>query len=389
MIFSTLFRHRGGVLAILLACATLSSPELARPAGSSGPDAPRTIQVRRPAVSQVDSSYENITITEDVTWRGTVLVRGSLVVAPQTTLRIEPGTVVRFMKSPIERQAPRLVVMGRLSCSGTPEKPVFLTSNFQEAVRGDWGGVLFLSSEKRNLIENCRIEGAENAIEARFSQFTAKGVTIARSMKGMMLRDSTASLSNTVISNCETGLESHDSELDLREGTLADNHRGIAAQRSTVVLASVTVKGSPQQGVLAEDCRVKFSSCELADNSVGVQLRGGEGQLLMSRFVRNRELGLHLAGARIRTYRCLFADNVSDGMRVDDGMGVVWASAFVGNGGNNLVNAGRENVTAVQNWWGSNDESAIMAKILDASRDAGLGKVVIGPWLSEKPTALP
>ena len=237
----------------------------------------------------------------------------------------------------------------------------------------------------------CKIvpSGAETAIEAHFSQFTAKDVTIARTVTGMMLRDSTASLTMTIISNCETGLESHDSELDLRGGTLVDNRRGIAAYHSTLALATVTVRGSEQQGVLAEECRIKFSSCELADNSVGVQIKGGEGQLLMSRFVRNRDVGLHQTGSRIKAYRCLFADNVRDGMRVDDGRGVVWASAFSGNGGYNLANAGREDVTAVQNWWGSNDESTIVAKILDSARDAGLGKVVVGPWLPEKPTVLP
>jgi len=389
VILSTLFRHRGCALGTFLACAILLSPDCARPAGSNGLNATTKILDRRTAVTQGDNSYEDITITEDVTWRGTVLIRGSLVIAPQTTLRIEPGTVVRFMKSAVKRQAPRLVVMGRLSCNGTPDRPVILTSNFKEAVRGDWGGLLFLSSEKRNIIENCRIEGAETAIEAHFSQFTAKGVTIARAVNGLMLRDSTATLSMAVISNCETGLEAHDSELDLRDWTLVDNRRGIAAYRSTLVLATVTVRGSDQQGVLAEECRIKFSSCELADNNVGVRLKGGEGQLLMSRFVRNRDAGLHLTGARIKVYRCLFADNVRDGMRVDDGRGVVWASAFSGNGGYNLANAGREDVTAVQNWWGSSDESTIVAKILDAARDAGLGKIVFGPWLSEKPTVLP
>jgi hypothetical protein len=344
---------------------------------------------RNPVISRGDFSYENITITEDVTWRGTVLVRGSLVVAPQATLRIEPGTVVRFMRSAIMQQQPRLVVMGRLQCIGTTDKPVLLAPNVIEPGRGDWGGVLFLSSEKRNQLENCRIEGADTAIESHFSTVGAKGVTIARSGTGVLLRDSTATLSMAAISACETGLESHDSELDLREATLADNRRGIVAYRSTLVLASVKVKGSDQEGIMTDDCRARFSLCEVADNGVGALLKGGEGQLLMSRFVRNRDAGLHLAGARIKVQRCLFSDNRADGMRVNDGRGVVWASAFSGNGGNNLANSGKEDVSAVQNWWGSNDESAIMAKVLEVSRDPRLGAVMVAPWLAEKPSVLP
>lgn len=373
----------------LIACSMLLSLAFATPSISNAFDDSPPGPGRGPVVAQGDLTYENVTITEDVTWRGTVLVKGSLVVAAQATLRIEPGTVVRFMKTAAMHQAPRLVVMGRLQCNGTADKPALLAPNFTEPGRGDWGGVLFLSSEKRNQIEHCRIEGAETAVEARFSTLAAKGVTISRSVIGLLLRDSTATLSTASISGCETGLESHDSELDLRDGTLSGNRLGISAHRSTLVLAEVHVRGSDNQGVLAEECRLKFSSCELADNGVGAQLRGGEGQLLMSRFVRNHEAGLQLAAARIKVYRCLFADNRRDGMWVGDGRGTVWASAFSGNGGYNLANTGSEGFSAVQNWWGSNDEATITAKLLDAARDAKLGKVFVAPWLAEKPTVLP
>ncbi|HEX9080278.1 MAG TPA: right-handed parallel beta-helix repeat-containing protein [Desulfuromonadaceae bacterium] len=363
--------------------------EPARPAGTNAFDDTPVAPGQRAAVTHGDSSYEDLTITEDMTWRGTVLVRGSLVVAPQATLRIEPGTVVRFMRSPIMQQQPRLVVMGRLQCTGTADKPVLLTSSFVEAARGDWGGVLFLSSEKRNQLENCRIEGADTALEAHFSTIVAKGVTIARSGTGVLLRDCTASLSVAAISACVIGLESHDSELDLREAAVTDNRRGIAAYRSTLVLASVKVGGNDQEGVKGEECRIRFNSCEMEDNGVGALLRGGEGQVFMSRFVRNRDVGLHLAGARVRVQRCLIGENRGDGMRVEDGRGVVWASAFSGNGGHNLVNTGQEEFSAVQNWWGSNDESRIRATVLDASRDPSRGAVIVAPWLAEKPSVLP
>lgn len=367
------------ILALIMAC-TLFLPA----AGHAAPD-----RDRRAIVSRGDSSYENLTITEDMTWRGTVLVRGSLVVAPQATLRIEPGTVVRFMKSAIMQQTARLVVMGRLQCVGTADRPVLLAPNVAEADRGDWGGVLLLSSEKNNQFENCRIEGAETALEARFSTFVAKDVTIGRSTTGLLLRDSTATLSTIVVNGCATGLDSRDSEIDVHEATITDNQRGIAAYRSALVLGGVKVRGSEQEGVLTDECRVRFTSCELVDNGVGALLKGGEGQLLMTRFVRNRNAGLHLAGARIKVQRCLFADNRGDGMRVDDGRGVVWSSAFSGNGGYNLANAGQEDVSAVQNWWGSNDEAAIMAKLSNGPTGARSGTISVAPWLAKKPAMLP
>ncbi len=345
---------------------------------------------RRPALINSDFSYENITITEDVTWRGTVLVRGSLVVAPQVTLRIEPGTVVRFMKSTIIRKTPRLVIMGRLQCSGTPEKPVLFAPNYAVSRKGDWGGVLFLSSEKRNQMENCRIEGAETALQSHFSTIFAKGVSITACSSGLMLRDSTANLSGISLSGSSTAMEVHDSEIDLRDSAVTGNRNGIVAYRSALAITSVKVSGCEKEGLLAEECRLRLVSCEFSGNAAGVFVKGGEGQMQMSRFVRNALSGLHLSNARIRVQRCLFADNLGDGMKVDDGRSSVWSSSFSGNRGYNLANTGLDTVTALLNWWGSNDEAAIMAKLTGRAKEDPLrGNVAVSPWLGENPAIFP
>jgi len=345
---------------------------------------------QRPAlVATADSSYENATISEDVTWRGTVLIRGGLVIASQATVRIEAGTVVRFMKSVQQPGLPRMVVKGRLQSAGTPELPVLFAPNTAESVRDDWGGILFLASEKRNQLDHTRIEGAETGIEARFSTLAAKGVTVVRSSSGMSFRDSTVSLTDVAVSGCETGLEIRDSELELRGGSIVDNRLGVTAQHASLALSSLSIKGSERQGILAEECRIKFNACDLTGNAVGAQLKGGEGQVLMGRFAKNREAGLRLAGARIKVYRCLFADNLQDGIQVEDGRSAIWENSFSANGGFNLANIGRENVSAVLNWWGTVDENAIHSKLLDARRDVRSGQIAILPWLTAQPATLP
>lgn len=342
-------------------------------------------QERLPVISHGDTSYENTTLTEDVTWRGTVLIRGWLVIAPQATVRIEPGTVVRFMKSPIMRQTPLLVVQGRIHCGGTPDSPVIFTSNYEALARGDWGGILLLSSGKRNLFEYVRIEGAKTGLEAHFSTLLAKGVTITNSAIGMLLRDTTATLSAVDVNGCATAIESHDSEVELRESSLVNNRRGIVARDSTLVLLSLSLRNNREAGLVADRCRIRLSSCELSANAGGARISGGEGQISGTRFTGNSGVGLHLSAARIRVQQCLFADTAGDGIRVDDGRSLVWNCAFGGNSGYNLVNAGQEEISAVQNWWGSSQEELIRAKL----SAAGQGPINIAPWLTEKPEALP
>lgn len=339
--------------------------------------------------NQVTGSYASATLTEDTTWRGTIVIEGFLVVAPQTTLRIEPGSVVRFVPTKTSLQLPRLVIMGRIQSIGTAERPILFAPNHAVSNKGDWGGILLLSSEKRNQFEHCHIEGAETALEGRFSSFTAKWLSITRSTTGCNLRDTTASLTSPNINACDTGVEAHDSEIELRDATLASNRRGMLLSRSSVVMSSGVVNGSGQQAILSEDCRLKFNAVEISDNALGVQIKGGEGQVFLSRFLRNRETALHLAASRVKISRCQIADNLRDGLRLEDDRAAVWGNAISDNGGYNLVYAGTDTVNVLLNWWGSSDEASITAKLSAPATAPRSAAITVFPWLTEKPAIFP
>lgn len=359
------------------------------PSGGTSATPPPPAPIRMPVLSSGTTSYENATLTEDTSWSGTVSVRGYLVVAPQATLRIEPGTVVRFTRSPIFRQLPRLVVMGRVECAGSARQPVLFTAVEPAPSREGWGGLLLLSSEKRNLLEHVRIENALTAIEARFSSLTLSDAAIGRARTGVLLRDSDARLTRVTVEGCENGLEAADSELEVRNGLFAGNQRAIMATRTTLVLRSTTVNTSAELGIAADDCRIRFLSCDVSRNGSGARIRRGEGEVAGTRFVGNRQVALELGASRLKISRSLFADTAGDGLRTDSGQSVVWECSFEGNGGHNLVNGGGEAVTALRNWWGSSREKAVLDKLLDATQDPRRGRIDIFPWLPERPAAVP
>jgi hypothetical protein len=362
--------------------------EPARPPASYAFDGPPSPPRKTPD-DLADLQYENTTLTEDVTWRGTVLIRGALVVAPQATLRIEPGTAVRFVRVEGGVKKARLVVMGRIQCIGTAERPILFSTDARTPVKGDWGGILLLSTEKHNQFEHTAVEGAETGLQAHFSAFTAKSVRISLSKTGLELRDSTVSVEASSFSVCETGVEVHDSEFELRDSSVSTNRLGMFLSRSSVVLASTSVTDNGQQGVRAEECRLRISSCSISSNGAGAVVTGGEGQIIMTRFVRNNDTALHLGSARMKVTRSLFADNDHDALRIEDGRATVWGCAFRGNGGFNLYNAGREGVVAVQNWWGVSEEKAVSSKIFDGSHDPRFGTAQLFPWLTSQPFILP
>ena len=345
-------------------------------AGAAAPDNASTV-------------YDGVTLTEDMTWRGTVLVKGFVVVPPQTTLRIEPGAVVRFISRPGQTAAARLIVQGRLQAVGTAAAPILMTSGRSAVAPGDWGGISFASTEKRNIMEYCRIENADSGIDLRFSSITLKAVSISKSRAALRSHDSLVQMTGCTFEDLETGIEAHDSEFDLRDSTIANCRQGVVMNRSFVGISSVTIKGNALYGLLAEECRLKISSGEISENGIGARFKGGEGNIQMTRFIKNRETALHLSGSRIKVQRSLFADNSGDAVRLEDGRSLLAGNAFISNRGFNIYNAGREDANALLNWWGGTDPSAIAAKIHDAATDKNSGTLQLFPWLTEKPPLMP
>jgi hypothetical protein len=340
------------------------------------------------AAEQTTVVYDGAVLTEDVTWRGLILVKGFVVVAPQATLRIDPGTVVRFVATTAQ-QLPNLVVQGRLHAAGTSEQPIVLTSDRSSLARGSWGGIVFLSTEKRNFLERCRIEYADTGVDVRFSTVILKDVSIEQTQTALLSHDGVVKMTGGTVSNSETGIEIYNSEFDGNDTTVSSCQRGCVLNKSSVVLSSLKIMNSQQIGLEAEECRIKISGGEFSGSELGARIRGGEGQIIMSRFLRNRRTALHLIGTRIKVQRCLFAENSQDALRTEDSRALLLNNAFSSNGGFNLYNAGREVVGARQNWWGTRDQYMIGQKIHDAALDNNTGAVHVFPWLNEKPPLMP
>lgn len=340
------------------------------------------------SADNVSAVYDKVILTEDTNLRGNVLIKGYLVVASQATLRIEPGTIIRFAATGTRNNAARLVVQGRILAIGTADSPIVMTSDRTKPANGDWGGISLVSTEKRNQLEQCRIEYANSGIETHFSTLSLKMVSIIHSQTGLLMRDTVAQMIGGSFSESEIGIEMHDSEFDAREITVSACKRGVVMNRSAANVSSVKIRDNEQYGLQSEECRIKITSAEISGNGIGARLKGGEGQILTTSFHDNRETALHLSDSRMKINRSRFFNNSQDALRLEDGRSLIWGNAFSANKGFNLYNAGREDVGALQNWWGSSDSSGISQKIYDAVRDQRSGSVHLFPWLNEKPAYL-
>jgi len=369
VLFATAPQARAASLAPSVAAVAAASA--AAPAATQPAETARRAEAElRPAVI-----YGDQVLSEDTVWRGEVLVEGVLSVAPQATLSVEPGTVVRFRRK--GAQAPTLVVQGRLVAIGTKETPVLFTSNFAEPAPGDWQGILLLGTEKKNQLENCRIEGAETGLEVLFSNVTLKGVRAERAVVGLKFQDALVVMDGGGVSECDTALRFSESEATLRGLTLTGNRRGLSALRSSIYLQDGVFSGNQAAAFSGDSCKVKIQGGALQGNGSGLMLLGSEGSVVGVKLMKNREFGLSLAASRVKVNGSVISGNGNNGMIVADGAAVVWDNAIYENAGYDLYYAGLEDFRAPANWWGG-----AVPKIYD---NGGRGRVLYAPVLAARP----
>ena len=138
-----------------------------------------------------------LTISEDTTWSGNILVAGDVYVEPGVTLTIAPGTIVKFKRidetsdqnlfdidSPYYPQA-ELIIRGRLIAKGTDKKKIIFTSAEIDARPADWGAVNFLGTDG-SIIEYSKFMFAYNGVHAHgsslqisHSEFVKNGVGVS------------------------------------------------------------------------------------------------------------------------------------------------------------------------------------------------------------------
>ncbi len=330
-----------------------------------------------------DISYNDQTITEDVTWRGVVLIQGGLIVAPQATLTIEPGTTVLFQHNSVQ-DAAVLLVQGRIQAQGSPEKPVLFTSNFVDPVSGDWQGIVIISSNKRNMLENCKIAGAETGIEALFSKITLKNVNFSSCGTGARIQDCLTVISGGGVSGCGIGLNLQEAEADVRKVNFSGNRQAIVASQSALYLNGSTFYGNNEEAVKVEGGRVRIIDNSFSVNGYGLYLSKCQGTVSANRIFKNHHNGISLVKARVKIIGNEISQNDKVGLRVEDGEGVAWGNILVDNKEHDLYNAGTENFKAMGNWWGESSP-AMEKRTFDRKDDARLGKIYYLPVLSTKP----
>jgi hypothetical protein len=312
---------------------TIPSPVLSMPLRAVAPFAPAL---------RIGSTV----ISEDSQWNGAIQVDGTVTVAPQATLTILPGTVVRFAADS------GLLVLGRVVAKGSPAELIILTSLYLEPLASDWHGIVMTGTSKKNLLEYLKIEGAETGIYARFSSVELKNLRVEKSLVAIKLVDSIAYLKDTLVSGCSTGLSAFKSEVDIDSTAFENGGNGISVALSSLTADKLKILSSSQSAFTAEKSQLKIEKSVFSGNSNGVRVTGCSGGFNNSKFTYNSEAGAVLSGSSFKFSSNLVYGN-KVGIQLEDDLPSVWGNSIQGNSSYNILYLGDEKIYAGGNWFGT------------------------------------
>ena len=280
--------------------------------------------VKQVETEVVEPMYEGHVITENTTWSGEIVIKGVVVVGRKTTLKIEPGTIVRFKKIDSNNDGigdSEIRVLGRLLANGSPGRPIRFESAEENPKPKDWSYLLIFTSGKRNEISYCEFRHAFSGVQVHFS---------------------TAAITNSLFKENNEGLRFGRAKLSIERNVFSENDVGI---RFTRMEGPVVIKHN-----------------KINKNRVGVFLVPS-GQNIQDFFEPDR------SGKPWNTGRLLIESNniyYNTWYNLSLGEKQLW------------------DLDVTNNWWGSDRPDSIKHGIFDKNLDPELGKALFIPY-AEKP----
>jgi hypothetical protein len=291
-------------------------------------------------------------LTEDSQWHGALQVNGMVTVAPQATLTVMPGTVVRF--SPDSG----LLVLGRVVVKGTKEQPVLFSSYYQHVAPADWYGIVLTGTAKKNIFDQLQIEGAETALYARSSSVELKQVRIENSLSGILLTDSVIKAQDIVMKGCSSGLSALQSEVELATVMIERSETAVSVTASSLTATSLKILSSFKTALHADSSQLKIEKSLFSANLSGAVVTTCQGSITNSKFIATTETALFLQGSPIRFSRNLVSGS-KIGVHLQDNMSSVWGNSIYANSGYGILYSGDDPIYLGGNWLGTTNHELV------------------------------
>ena len=257
-------------------------------------------------------------ILRNEVWSGEIFVSRYLVVLPWVTLKIQPGTVVKFKHSRDYKNPQRaglVVDGGRLEAIGTPDQQIWFTSDAKDPINGDWDMIVISNSKKENIFKYVILEYAQLGINFWTSSGTVSNSIIRWiNSECIYMERSNPLIEYNTIYNCgyngiameqfnydvkirynkifnnlyNTGIHGEATKVEIEGNIIENNKFGITFDDfSEVVIKNNLIKDNKEEGVhLINNSKGEISFNKIVGSEIGVHCGGGGSQAI----IKNNEI---------------------------------------------------------------------------------------------------
>lgn len=279
------------------------------PAGSGDFSQSQPYQLSTSTLVIPTSGTVSGTLTNSVTWGGTVDLTGDVTVAPGATLTILPGTLVRCHAGGDSRSsgtdASRVEIIlngGTLNAVGTSGSPIVFTSDAVNKSSGDWYGIRLVAGSVS--LSHFLIEFAVNGLrledsDTRFDSYLIEHGAIRNSSSYALYQmgsQGTVELNDLTVTNNSNGIQTSGLLL-MRDSRINRNTRtGINGSSYSLTLTNCDVSTNGGPGIQVDSKAVVVQNCTIqANQSYGLYDSYGSVEVRNSQIQRNYGTGVYLS----------------------------------------------------------------------------------------------
>ena len=248
------------------------------------------------------------------------IITGDIIVESGAQLIIEPGVEVRFSyisdpdnNGQEDTNAADLIVYGKLFAEGSATDSILFTSNEDPALKGDWGGIRFASSEGTSTISHATIEMAKDGVwTSSYCNIEISDCEIGTNIDyGVHLGGSSnAAIVNSTIDSNGTGIYNYGTMI-IRGCTISSSGgTGVYSTGIHIEIYETLIGENSSTGVYLSNSssNSRVENCHILDNgSYGIE--GYRFEVIDSSFARNSDRAVR--GSYCTIEKCLFTESIS------------------------------------------------------------------------------
>ncbi|MBR2210598.1 MAG: right-handed parallel beta-helix repeat-containing protein [Fibrobacter sp.] len=195
------------------------------------------------------------------------LVNGTVSVAANTVLVIEPGTTILFTKG-----SSLAVNQGQLVVAGTATSPVVFRSAMSTPAAGDWAGIV-ITGENNSEIRNAQILNATNGIVVENGNLKIQNSLVEGSAGyGIYARNATVNANDCQFKNNQVALNlSNYAQGEIERSTFENNSVALLNSKvSMSVVSSSEFKNNGTAVVNMGNTLIELNNTAIEQNAVGI-----------------------------------------------------------------------------------------------------------------------